>query len=218
MQVIPTLLNQTIDEFTLQLTTLSPYFNCFQIDIADGEFVPNRTIQLIELISYFSSHQPQTTNLQFDFHLMVKDYHREIQLIEEVKKHILIKNIFIHFSAINEGPTTNLGIVLNPQDLVTDFVEKIDITQIPAIQIMTVAPGYQGSPFIPNLLKKIEQLRQIGYRNTILIDGGVSEESLPLILAEEYKPDILCVGSYLTKLEKLEDKVGYLRKITATNS
>ena len=225
MQIIPALLNQSITDFDRQLNGLSPYFQHFQIDIADGEFVPNRTIQVFDLINYFSSHQspstnhqPPVTSHQYDFHLMVKDFEKEIRAIEELKKLITVKNILIHFSVIDPEIITNSSIVLNPEDQVEDLANIIDLTKIPAIQIMTVIPGFQGSAFVPLTLKKIGQLRQSGYRNIIMLDGGISEKTLPLILAEEDKPDVLCIGSYLTNLEQLEDKVTQLRQLTAVNS
>jgi len=221
MQVVPTLLNQSLDEFDLQLKTLSRYFNYFQIDIADGDFVSNRTIQIENLVSYFTSHQPPITNIQFDFHLMAKDVEGEIRKIEQLKKIITVKNILVHFAVIaanDQQLTSEHGIILNPEDQLADVREKINLTQIPAIQIMTVTPGFQGGDFIPTSLNKIEQLRLTGYRNPIMIDGGINEKTIPVILEQQYKPDILCIGSYLTKLDGLEDKIKYLQQITATNS
>lgn len=222
MQIIPALLNQSITDFDRQLNGLSPYFQHFQIDIADGEFVPNRTLQVFDLINYFTDNRPAESAgrplCQFDFHLMVKDFEKEIRAIEELKKLITVKNILIHFSVIDPEIITNSSIVLNPEDQVEDLANIIDLTKIPAIQIMTVIPGFQGSAFVPLTLKKIGQLRQSGYRNIIMLDGGISEKTLPLILAEEDKPDVLCIGSYLTNLEQLEDKVTQLRQLTAVNS
>jgi D-allulose-6-phosphate 3-epimerase len=221
MQVIPTLLNVSIEEFDLQLKTLSPYFNYFQIDIADGEFVPNRTIQIENLITYFTSRQPPITNCQFDFHLMVKDVQAEIHKIEQLKTIIPVKNILVHFSTLitNEQQlTANCGIVLNPEDQLVDLRDKYNLIQIPALQIMTVTPGFQGGSFIPNMLNKIEQLRLTGYRNTIMIDGGINEKTLSVILEQQYKPDVLCIGSYLTKLDGLEDKIKNLHQLMAANS
>lgn len=221
MQVVPTLLNQTLDEFDLQLRTLSQYFNYFQIDIADGEFVPNRTIQIENLILYFATHQPPTANLQFDFHLMTKDVEAEILKVGQLRNILHINHVLVHFSIVanrDQQLTTQYGLVLNPEDQLIDVREKITLTQIPVIQIMTVQPGFQGSEFLPITLNKIEQLRLTNYRNSILIDGGINEETLPVILERQYKPDILCIGSYLTKLDQLEDKVNYLRQIMATNA
>jgi len=220
MQIVPTLLNQSITEFDLQLKTLSRYFNYFQIDIADGELVANRTLQLEDLLIFFNQYPLKENQLGFDFHLMVKDIGPEIRKIEQLKKIIPVRYLLLHLAslAIDQNITLPYGLVLNPNDQIVDLKERYNLAQIPAIQIMTVIPGFQGGEFIPNTLNKIEQLRYLGYRNLILLDGGINEKSLKLILERQNKPDILCIGSYLTKLDQLEDKINYLHQITATNN
>jgi pentose-5-phosphate-3-epimerase len=221
MQIVPTLLNQSITEFDLQLKTLSRYFNYFQIDIADGELAANRTLQLEDLLIFFNQYPLKENQLGFDFHLMVKDIGPEIRKIEQLKKIIPVRYLLLHLASLETNPNITVppyGLVLNPNDQIVDLKERYNLAQIPAIQIMTVIPGFQGGEFIPNMLNKIEQLRYLGYRNLILLDGGINEKSLKLILERQHKPDILCIGSYLTKLDQLEDKVNYLRQITATNN
>ncbi len=78
---------------------------------------------------------------------------------------------------------------------------------------MSIHPGPQGSPFIPQTLNKIDQLRQKNYRKKILLDGAVNQKTLPQILNKKNKPDVLCIGSFLTKAEdKLKERVEYLKE------
>ena len=79
---------------------------------------------------------------------------------------------------------------------------------------MSVNPGKQGSPFIPETLKKIEQLRLLGYRSKIFLDGGVNDQTLPLILNQKYLPDVLCPGSFLTRAKDLEKNIKFLKNST----
>jgi pentose-5-phosphate-3-epimerase len=78
---------------------------------------------------------------------------------------------------------------------------------------MSVNPGFQGSPFLPEMLNKIEQLRNIGYRKEIFLDGAVNEKTISVILSKKYRPDFICPGSYLTKAKDLEKNVEYLREL-----
>lgn len=216
MQICPSILESTIDGLLFQINKLSPYINYFQIDIADGIFVPNKTVSLDTIISVFKKQANNKTMKQciFDFHLMVSDFEKDISKLNQLKKIINIKNIFIHFSAIKNPMTAGgtIGIVLNPEDKVDDLISHYILNIIPCLQIMSVTPGVQGNPFLPETLNKIEQLRLLGYRNKIFLDGAVNDKTLPFINKQKYKPDVICPGSFLTKAvgKELEKRVKFL--------
>ena len=227
MQICPSILESSSSDFIYQLNKLSPYFNYFQIDVADGIFVSNKTIQIEEIIQAIKpSNYLAMKPLIFDFHLMVKDYDKEIEKLRNWKiKQIKINNIFIHYSLLPvfkilinklflDRFSLSIGLVLNPQDQVSDLVNNYDLNKISSIQIMSVIPGKQGSAFIPETLKKIEQLKIAGYRSKIFLDGGVNHQTLPLILNQKYKPDVIGVGSYFTQAkEKLSERVVNLKSL-----
>ncbi|MFS8158775.1 MAG: hypothetical protein ACMG6E_00920, partial [Candidatus Roizmanbacteria bacterium] len=88
--------------------------------------------------------------------------------------------------------------VLNPKHEVEVYWESIKNSQ--AIQIMTIHPGKQGQPFLPDTLDKISQLRKRKYTGEILLDGGINEKSLAYILENcTYLPDTICPGSFFHK-------------------
>ncbi len=220
MQIIPSILEKNSTDVFSQLKRLISYFNTFQVDIADGRFVPNRTMQIEEFSSTIQQLSNETMGpLSFDLHLMVKDYEKEIEKLDKLRSLINVKNIFIHYSLFpniyyltSNFPSLTLGLVLNPDDSVEDLTKRYTLNPIPSIQIMSVNPGFQGSPFIPETLKKIEQLRLKDYRNKIYLDGAINQDTIPLINSLKYKPDYLCIGSFLTKAENLEERVNYLKE------
>jgi ribulose-phosphate 3-epimerase len=218
MQIIPSILEKNIDEFIAQINRLRLYFNHFQIDIADGQFVPNKTIQLEEIIN---NSKFDFKGLAFDIHLMVNNYRAEIKKLFDSKKTINVKTILVHYSVcspaeysliIHQYPRFSIGLTLNPQEQVGDLASQYDLKEIQAIQIMTVNPGFQGAPFIEDALNKIEQLRKLGYRNKIYIDGAVNNKTIPIILSKRKLPDVLCPGSFLTKANDLEENIRFLKK------
>ncbi len=221
MIAFPSILEETPDGLFGQIKKLSPYFDYFQIDIADGVFVPNKTVQIDELISTFKPLNLQTfKRLSFEFHFMVEDYEKEIKKLIGLKKFLNIKTVLIHVSLSPNYsllPTTyplfNFGLVLNPEDSVQLLTVNYNLQTIPIIQIMTVNPGAQGNPFIPESLIKIEQLRVAGYRNKISLDGAMNNKTISYILEQKYKPDIVCPGSYLTKTDALENHAKYLKSL-----
>jgi pentose-5-phosphate-3-epimerase len=213
MQVVPSILEKNPQDLFYQINRLSPYFSRFQIDIADGIFVPNKTVQIEEIKDSLNK------DSYFDFHLMVKNYEDHIKKINGLKNIINIKNVFIHFDLLPNYQllTTNytlpIGLTINPQDQIDDLAYRYDIKQISSIQIMSVTPGAQGNPFLPETLNKIEQLRDIGYRKDIFLDGAINEKTISVILSKKYKPDFICPGSYLTKTKTLKENVEYLSKL-----
>ncbi len=213
MKIIPSILEKDASSLFYQINKLSPYFSRFQIDIADGIFVPNKTVQIEEIKDSLNKDSLYKDCLLFDFHLMIKDYIKEIKKLDKLKKFIKIKYVFIHFSAVSDFSSLPIGLTLNPQDQIDDLAYKYDLNKIPFIQIMSVTPGAQGKPFIPETLNKIEQLRDIGYRKEIFLDGAVNEKTIPVILSKKYQPDFICPGSYLTKTKTLEENVEYLKKL-----
>lgn len=218
MQICPSMPLPTMEALAENINKLSPFYKYFQIDIGDGIYVNNRTVQIDDIANGFK----QINNYQsliFDFHLMVKDFEADIKKLNELKKLINIKNIFIHLSAISDfelrisdlSPLP-IGLTLNPQDQVDDLTHHYALDNIPCLQIMSVVPGVQGNPFLPETLKKIEQLRVLGYKSKIFLDGAVNEKTLPIINNLKYKPDVICPGSYLTKAKDLKQNVEYLEK------
>ena len=221
MQTVPSLLEKTPDDLILQINKLSPYFKRFQIDIGDGVFVPNKTVQIEEIKDSLIKDCLNKDSLSFDFHLMAKDYKTEIKKLEELKNLIKINLILIHLSVIESRhrlekienySSLPIGLTLNPQDQVADLTSQYALDTIPFIQIMSVVPGVQGNPFLPKTLSKIEQLRLLGYKSKIFLDGAVNEKTVPIIMSKKFQPDFVCPGSFLTKAKDLEKNVKYLEE------
>lgn len=219
MKVVPALLEQVVEVQKNQLLLLSPYYSRFQIDIADNTLVPNTTTQIDELLR--SSFFNLVSRALFDFHLMVDDPYKHIDQVKSLPKKrvgtILIhKSVFPPYEKLKTAyPQFRFGLVLNPEDDVLKM-DKSFLCQLPSLQVMTIIPGFQGSSFIEISLNKIEQLRNLGYRGEILIDGAVNEQTLPTILSKKYVPDILGIGSYLTKSpkDKFKKRISFLNSIT----
>ncbi|MFA6532486.1 MAG: hypothetical protein WCT22_00635 [Patescibacteria group bacterium] len=216
MQICPSMPEPTMEALVSTVNRLSPFYNYFQIDIGDGIYVNNRTVQIDEIMNNFSQFSNFKT-LNFDFHLMVSDFKSDIAKLNLLKKSLQIKNIFIHLSAISdfESQISDLsvipiGLTLNPEDQVSDLINHYPLITIPALQIMSVTPGVQGNPFLPETLTKVQQLRVLGYKSKIFLDGAVNDKTLPIINRLKYKPDVLCPGSFLTKAINLEERVKFL--------
>ena len=60
---------------------------------------------------------------------------------------------------------------------------------------MTVNPGFGGQKFIPEMVQKIKDLREIDKNIDIEVDGGINNETAKLV--KEAGANILVAGSYI---------------------
>ncbi len=199
IQLVPTVLAENETEFVRQIGMLSPLSDRIQIDIADGLLVENTTVGTEFVIRHLAENCQNYEGKLFDFHLMVKYWEAEADILEKAQESINVNLVLPHYSVYRQKEASfNIGVVFNPEE----DIDKSLLEGVPAIQIMTVTPGRQGNTFLRENLHKIKLLRSYGYRREILVDGGINEKTLPLILAEEDRPDVLGIGSYLTKAER----------------
>lgn len=222
MQVIPTLLTTFQDEFNEQMHLFQKYYSRIQLDIADGILVPNKTTQIDEMITLFSKENNLfKQHVVFDFHLMVHDFKEELKKIKKLQDLGMNVNLALvnadlkpNIEELTAEYSFNIGLDIFPATQIQSVEQQYNLNSIRHVQIMTVNPGFQGSPFLEEMLSKIEQLKLQNYELEIMIDGGVNDVTIPLIKSKKYKPDVLCIGSYLTKAgDKLEERVKELNNL-----
>jgi ribulose-phosphate 3-epimerase len=165
------------------------------VDVMDGHFVPNITIGPLVVASI----RPHT-KLPLDVHLMIKQPEAYIPAFAQAGADF----ISIHAEAcVHLHRSLNLirehgvkaGVVLNPATPLT-AVEHV-LTEVDYILIMTVNPGFGGQKFIPEMLPKIKQLKQMlvhqGLTHVhIEVDGGINEVTAPLVV--EAGANVLVAG------------------------
>lgn len=216
MQVIPSIDVSKIDDLHYQINSLKSFYRRFQIDFADGKFVNFTTPPILALIESLEAYE----DILFDLHLMTLDYQRALDIIGKFKDRLKLNVIFIHHGAnplpelfLDPKNSNNYGLVLSPEDEIDTIKRVYNLSKLNNMQIMSVTPGPQGSPFLPDTLNKVEQLRFAGYKNKIFLDGGVNQESLKTILRQKYLPDFICPGSFFSRSNNVEESVQYLSKV-----
>jgi pentose-5-phosphate-3-epimerase len=196
MKIVPVILENTPEAFSQTLLKVAPLSNRLNIDLCDGLVASNLTVTIYQILAELKKYPDLLSQKKWDFDLMIKDY---LPVVEELtrQKDLNINSVVVHQKYWQKNPSTefDLGVALDLDDQIN---QKI-VNQVSVIQIMTVDLGFQGSPFQEEMLAKITQLRTNGYNGQIIIDGGVNDRSLPLILENKGLPDVICVGSYLTR-------------------
>jgi ribulose-phosphate 3-epimerase len=102
-----------------------------------------------------------------------------------------------------------IGFVLNPKTPIsklTGFLNDID-----QVLIMTVNPGFYGSPFLPEMLEKISDLRKLKPKLDIEVDGGITDKTIGLV--DKVGANMFVSGSYVVKSDNVEEAINSLKKI-----
>lgn len=218
MIVSPTILQPTAEEIIGQLKRLAPYFHHFQIDIQDGQYTPNKTATLEELTDYCRINNIHYPGQSFNIDIMTTHTIKDLAALSALSNYLPVVSAFVHDSEIEnylllqkKFTQIELGLSLNPDDSVKSLSHKYSLDNIPIIQIMTINSGPQGQSFIYECINKVDQLRQLNYRNKIYVDGGLNEKTIPLLHNLKNKPDVLYVGSYFKTATDIPKAISLLQ-------
>lgn len=181
------------------------------IDVMDGHFVPNITVgpMVVEAVR-------KVTELPLDVHLMVQDADRYIKDFARAGADILT----VHVEACPHLHRTihhileqkvRAGVVLNPSTPLSSLEEVLH--EIDMVLLMSVNPGFGGQNFIPSLLDKTMNLKEImsNYEHEfdLEVDGGVKVENAGEI--KEAGASVLVAGSAIFDSKDYQKAIKQLR-------
>ncbi len=182
------------------------------IDVMDGHFVPNLTIGAPVIAAL----RKITTKI-FDVHLMVENPQDYVVSFAKAGTDIFTFHIETapHVHRIIQNIKENnmkVGIALNPGTPLTTINEILD--DIDMVLLMTVNPGFGGQKFIPSVLKKIKELKEMIRARTlnidIQVDGGINKVTAPQVVAAG--ANILVAGSAIYGSDNIAKSIEDLRK------
>lgn len=198
MLVSPSLLSADFGILNEEVEMLnSSNADMIHLDVMDGVFVPNISFgfPVIEAIS-------RKATKPLDVHLMIVNPQNYISQLRDAGATIM--NIH-HEACVHLDRTINAikragmkaAVTLNPSTPVV-MLEDV-ISELDMVLLMSVNPGFAGQKFIPNIIKKIHQLKELievsGSNAMIEIDGGVNDVTGRKL--SEAGADILVAGSYI---------------------
>lgn len=197
VQIIPTVLAITEEQYKEDVMRFAAVDSLsggwVHLDFMDNKFVPNQGIKPSVTAKYQIPFKKEA-------HLMVQNPKEWIEEIAEAG----FKRIFIHLesdddvdeciSCIKEQGL-EVGLVLNhetPLEKLEPFISKIDM-----VLLMSVVPGFQGQPFIEEVLNKIKDFKSRGWQARVGVDGAVSNTNIKQLIGAGV--NFVIVGSYLLK-------------------
>lgn len=202
MKIIPDILAKNLSDYQFSMRTARQLTNRFHIDIIDGLYVDNKTIQPKEI-------QKQVDN-KLDIHLMVEDplyYARESISLNpytviiqyetkgKVKEalELISKNGF------------RAGLSINPDTSVSDIQNLLPI--IDHLQVMGYEAGFAGAKFKRSVLSKAKEANELKPELEIGLDGGVNVTNIAAIKNAGF--DTVDVNSFIFNNEEFEPITAY---------
>lgn len=188
----------------------------FHIDVMDGNFVKNNTIELMER---YADSLKNITNIPLDIHLMVKDIKKYVDEFASC----MPRNITFHIEATENKEEAiqlikyikeqdcKVGIAVNPETDITEIYDLIPLVH--NVMIMTVEPGKGGQTFITDMTKKIAKLKSYITNNNldteIEVDGGINLDNIQEV--KNAGADIAVVGTFLINSKDYKDTINKLK-------
>lgn len=188
----------------------------FHIDVMDGNFVKNNTIELMER---YADSLKNITNIPLDIHLMVKDIKKYVDEFASC----MPRNITFHIEATENKEEAiqlikyikeqdcKVGIAVNPETDITEIYDLIPLVH--NVMIMTVEPGKGGQTFITDMTKKIAKLKSYITDNNldteIEVDGGINLDNIQEV--KNAGADITVVGTFLINSKDYKDTINKLK-------
>ncbi|MBS3118348.1 ribulose-phosphate 3-epimerase [Candidatus Woesearchaeota archaeon] len=207
IKIVPSIIGSSQKEMDQMIKKVSPYVSLVQLDIMDGKFVKNKSL--------WFDFKLKDRRIKYEAHLMVKEPERWMQrygsrvnsiifpyesVREEKKVFDLIKKI--------KTKKKKAGIAINPEtgaEKIFPFLKYLD-----QVIIMTVHPGRYGAKFLPKMLTKVREIREMNKKIIIEVDGGINPQTIGG--AAKAGANYSVSGSFVTKAEKPKERIAELKK------
>lgn len=206
MKISVSYLSSRFDKKTTLKKIVESKADYLHVDLMDGKYVDNKNFTINEVLNDLKS-----IYLPLDIHLMVNNPDKYLEKLGSLNAEFIT---FHPSTSKNPNKTIekikslgiNVGIAINPNEdihLIDEYLDKIDL-----VLIMSVYPGKGGQEFIPEVIEKLDYLKD---KNIIVaIDGGINNETIKLI--EDKKIDIIVSGSYVCNSDNYDEQIANLKK------
>jgi len=210
-ELIPAILSKDVSDVHAKLKQVEKLATWAQIDIADGDFVDNKTVTVGQLAGL-------ETSLNLEAHLMVLQPEQHPMACKQAN----IRRVIIHLETIDR--TSNqifkeinnldmeVGIALNPDTPVPQVLPYLE--QIQVVLFMSVHPGFQAQAFIPGVLDRIKELKEYAANTKTAVDGGINRDTIQKV--GNVGVDYIDVGSALFGSGDIGDNYQQLQSLIKT--
>lgn len=220
IEIIPAILPKDFAEVEEKVGLVVGLVKTVQIDVCDGQFVPNATWpyrkkdDTFEKIKHEQEGLPQWQKLDFEIDMMVN---RPEEVVEEWVQTGATR-IIIHIEARGDvakavesiSGRVEVGLAINietPIEALQPFIGQIQFVQCMGIDRI----GFQGQAFDDKVLDKIKEIRVKYPEMIVSVDGGVSLERAKKLI--EAGATRLVAGSAIFNSDNLVEAIEKLRNM-----
>jgi len=181
----PSILSADFARLAQDVARVEPHCGMLHVDVMDGHFVPNITIGPPVVASLRA-----VTSLPLDCHLMIEQPDRYLKAFAKAGATFLsvhqeaCPHLHRTVQAIREEGMRP-GVAINPATPVESL--EVILADLDFVLVMSVNPGFGGQRFLPLALEKVAALGKMARDRAldlaIEVDGGVSRDTLPALLA-----------------------------------
>jgi ribulose-phosphate 3-epimerase len=183
------------------------------VDVMDGHFVPSLTIGPLVVRRI-----REAARIPLDVHLMISEPRRYAAEFHAAGAHALTFHVEACADESEALDTIHcfrdlgvelVGVAVSP-DTPVERVEGL-LDRLDMVVVMSVHPGFGGQKFMPEVLPKVERLREGGFTGRIEVDGGVSRDTLSRCVAAG--ADTLVAGSALFGAPDMGEEISEFRRL-----
>jgi ribulose-phosphate 3-epimerase len=206
LEIIPAILTNNPQELKEMINLVEGKCEKIQIDIVDGVFADNKTIEPSAL-NFIE------TNLKIDFQLMVKEPASWVEKCiraggERIIGHVELMSSQLEFieKVQKAGALVGLGLDI---DTPISIIEENLFKDLDVILVMSVKAGFGNQEFRFDVLEKVNSLSKLKKKNNfsfrICVDGGITPSSI----REVYKAgaDEAVIGRRIFKEGNVENNL-----------
>src|SRR3989338_4509430 len=174
IKIAPSILSADFKNLQKDINEIEKEADIAHVDVMDGKFVPPITFKAEDI-------KKIKTKLPLDVHLMVRhpsdfidgfiDAGASIITIHEESDDNIKETIQkIKINGLKAGISINPP---TPLEKIKPYLGDVDM-----VLVMSVNPGYSGQKFIPDVLSKVKELRELKPELDIEIDGGINKDNI----------------------------------------
>ncbi|MDP2750747.1 MAG: ribulose-phosphate 3-epimerase [Nanoarchaeota archaeon] len=203
--IAPSIIAKNQGELEEKLDRVKDFAKVIHLDVMDGNFVQNESLNFDFILPELPC--------RVEAHLMVR--YPEKWIAKNYRKADLIQ---VHYETCKSLPKLckflkqhkkQVGLVLNPETKVSDVSDKLKYFD--QVLVMTVNPGFYGSPFLKENLDKIYEIKQLRKGIEVEVDGGITDKTIKY--ARDAGADVFVSGSYVMKAENPEEAFNKLQSL-----
>ena len=178
-EVIPAILEKDFSEIEKKIHLVENLVSWVQIDIADGQLVPNTTF--LDPVPF----KNLKTLIKLELHMMVKEPAKLVSPFVEVGfsrffAHVESQGVEDYIAACYRHDV-EVGLAI---DGPTSF-EKIHpfLDNLDAVLVMAIEAGFSGRPFREDTVEKIKKIKDAFFDLPIAVDGAMNAQNAKKVIA-----------------------------------